>query len=126
MDDHKNAALTPKGRDAMVRSVVEGGLKGRSHPPVQCHGEDGRQVDQALRRGRCRRLRDRSLRPLSSPRQTLLATCTAVQALRRRRYIGEQIAAELGISPAAVSRILRRLGLNRSRDMEPGRAGTAL
>jgi transposase InsO family protein len=39
--------------------------------------------------------------------------------LRRQRYIGKQIAAELGISPATVSRILRRLGLNRLRDLEP-------
>jgi hypothetical protein len=26
MDTHKNAPLTPRGREAMVRSVVEGGL----------------------------------------------------------------------------------------------------
>jgi transposase len=26
MDTHKNAPLTPKGREAMVRSGVEGGL----------------------------------------------------------------------------------------------------
>lgn len=26
MDVHKNAPLTPKGREAMVRSVIEGGL----------------------------------------------------------------------------------------------------
>ena len=26
MNSHKNAPLTPKGREAMVRSVVEGGL----------------------------------------------------------------------------------------------------
>jgi len=26
MNTHKNAPLTPKGREAMVRSVVEGGL----------------------------------------------------------------------------------------------------
>jgi hypothetical protein len=26
MDTHKNAPLTPKGREAMVRSVVEAGL----------------------------------------------------------------------------------------------------
>ena len=25
MDTHKNAPLTPKGREAMVRSVIEGG-----------------------------------------------------------------------------------------------------
>ena len=26
MDTHKNARLTPKGRDDMVRAVVEGGM----------------------------------------------------------------------------------------------------
>ena len=39
--------------------------------------------------------------------------------LRRRRWTGSQIAAELGISPATVSRILRRLGLNRIASLEP-------
>jgi transposase-like protein len=27
MDTHKNASLTPKGREAMVRSVIEGGAR---------------------------------------------------------------------------------------------------
>ncbi|MCK1422401.1 helix-turn-helix domain-containing protein [Bradyrhizobium sp. 182] len=39
--------------------------------------------------------------------------------LRRQRHTGQQIAAEVGISPATVSRILQRLGLNRLRDLEP-------
>lgn len=34
-------------------------------------------------------------------------------------HTGKQFAAEVGISPATVSRILRRLGLNRLRDLEP-------
>jgi hypothetical protein len=34
-------------------------------------------------------------------------------------YTGKQIAAEVGVSPATVSRILRRLGLNRIRDLDP-------
>jgi transposase InsO family protein len=64
-------------------------------------------------------LRDRSSRPHSSPGQTPPATCATVETLRRQRHTGKQIAAELGISPATVSRILRRLGLNRMRDLEP-------
>ena len=39
--------------------------------------------------------------------------------MRRQRWIGKQIAADLGISPATVSRILRRLGLNRITALEP-------
>jgi transposase InsO family protein len=64
-------------------------------------------------------LRDRSSRPLSSDSQTPQATCVAVEALRRQRYTGNQIARELGISPATVSRILRRRGLNKLSALEP-------
>jgi Integrase core domain/Homeodomain-like domain len=39
--------------------------------------------------------------------------------LRRQRHTSRQIAAEVGISPATVSRILRRLGLNRLAALEP-------
>ena len=49
----------------------------------------------------------------------MIAICTAVEALRRQRHTGKQIAAEVEVSPAIVSRILRRLGLNRIRDLEP-------
>jgi transposase InsO family protein len=42
-----------------------------------------------------------------------------VGALRRQRWTGKQIAAELAISPATVSRILKRLGLNRIAALEP-------
>jgi transposase len=64
-------------------------------------------------------LRDRSSRPHSLPSQTPPATCATVEALRRQRHTAKQISAEVGVSPATVSRILRRLGLNRVRDVEP-------
>jgi transposase InsO family protein len=64
-------------------------------------------------------LRDRSSRPHSSPNQTPQAICETVEALRRQRYGGEQIAKQLAIAPATVSRILRRLGLNRLNALEP-------
>ena len=40
-------------------------------------------------------------------------------ARRRERCCGAQIAAETGVSPATVSRILKRHGLNRLKDLEP-------
>jgi transposase InsO family protein len=64
-------------------------------------------------------LRDRSSRPHSLPSQTAPAKCEAVEALRRQRYTGKQIAVEVGVSAATVSRILRRLGLNRLSALEP-------
>jgi hypothetical protein len=54
---------------------------------------------------------------LSSPNQTPQPTCDAVEALRRARYIG--IAHQLAISPATVSRILRRRRLNKLSALEP-------
>jgi len=53
-------------------------------------------------------LLDRSSRPHSSPSQTPPATCTVIAALRRQRHTGKQIAAEVEVSPATVSRVLRR------------------
>ena len=55
MNSHNNARLTPKGREDMVRAVVEHGLEqGRSRTPIQHHGQDGGQVGRALQgRGRC-------------------------------------------------------------------------
>src|SRR5262249_11856541 len=62
---------------------------------------------------------DRSSRPLSSPSQTTPATCAAVEALRRQRYTGKQIANEVDVSPTTVTRILRRIGLNCLKALEP-------
>jgi transposase InsO family protein len=120
MNTHKNASLTPKGREAMVRSVVEGGLS-KADAAYQFNITP-RTVAKWVARFRAEGvdgLRDRSSRPLSLPSQTPEATCTAIETLRRQRHTGKQIAAEVGVSAATVSRILRRLGLNRIRDLEP-------
>ncbi len=120
MDTHKNAPLTPKGREAMVRSVIEGGLT-KAAAALQFN-ITAKTVAKWVNRFRAEGvdgLRDRSSRPHSLPSQTPPATCAVVEALRRQRYTGKQIAAEAGVSPATISRILRRLGLNRIRDLEP-------
>src|SRR3954470_2367942 len=120
MNSHKNAPLTPKGREAMVRVVVDGGLR---HPAgARQFNTTPKTVAKWVKRFRGEGvdgLRDRSSRPLSLPSQTPPATCTAIEASRRQRHTGKQIAAEVGVSPATVSRVLRRLGLNRIRDLEP-------
>jgi transposase InsO family protein len=120
MNVHKNAPLTPKGREAMVRSVIEGGL--RQVEAADQFNTTPKTVAKWVKRFRAEGvegLRDRSSRPHSSPSQTPPATCEAVKALRRQRHTGKQIAAEVEVSPATVSRILRRLGLSRIRDLEP-------
>jgi transposase InsO family protein len=120
MDTHKNASLTPKGREAMTRSVVEGGLS-KAVAARQFNTTPktvAKWVDRFQAEGPAG-LMDRSSRPHSSPGQTPPAACAAVEALRRQRHIGAQIAAEVGVSVATVSRILKRLGLNRLSALEP-------
>jgi len=120
MNIHQNAPLTPKGREAMARSVTEGGLSKAA--AARQFNTTPKTVAKWVERFRAEGvdgLQDHSSRPLSLPSQTAPATCAVVEALRRQRHTGKQIAAEVGVSPATVSRILRRLGLNRMRDLEP-------
>jgi transposase InsO family protein len=120
MDTHKNAPLTPKGREAMVRSVVDGGLsKAASARQFNVTPKTVAKWVKRFRAEGADGLRDRSSRPHSLPSQTPAAASAAVEALRRQRYTGKQIAAEVGVSPATVSRILHRLGLNRLAALEP-------
>jgi transposase InsO family protein len=62
---------------------------------------------------------DRSSRPHVSPRQTSSLLVEKVLALRRGHMPGYEIARRTGLSPASVSRILRRAKLSRWRDLNP-------
>jgi transposase InsO family protein len=64
-------------------------------------------------------LQDRSSRPHRLRQPTPAATVARIEALRRQRFTGKQIAKETGVSPATVSRVLKRLGISRLRDLEP-------
>ena len=120
MDTHRNARLTPKGREEMVCAVVHNGLsKTAAAEKFNTTGKTVRKWVDRFRKGGVEGLRDHPSRPLSSPNETPRATCEAVEAVRRQRYTGVQIAQQLAISPATVSRILRRLGLNRLSALEP-------
>lgn len=120
MDVHNNASLTPRGREQMVRAVVDDGLTRAD--AARRFNTTPKTVAKWVRRFRehgVAGLRDRSSRPLSSPSQTAPALCDAVEALRRQRRTQATIAAETGLSPATVSRILRRRGLSRLSAIEP-------
>jgi transposase InsO family protein len=120
MDTHKNARLTPKGREQMVRAVVEGGLsKAAAARQFNTTPKTVAKWVDRFRKDGVEALRDRSSRPHSSPDQTPQATCDAVEVLRRQRYTGAQIARQFAISPATVSRILQRRGLNKLCALEP-------
>jgi transposase InsO family protein len=120
MDTHKNARLTPKGREAMVRSVVDSGLSPAA--AARRFHTTPKTVAKWVNRFRAEGvdgLCDRSSRPLSSPSQIPLSTADAVESLRRQRCTQEQIAVQLDISKASVSRILKRRGLSLLSALEP-------
>ena len=62
---------------------------------------------------------DRSSRPHRCYRATPEAVTGRIAELRRQRWTGKQIAQEVEVSPATVSRVLKRLGLNKLSALEP-------
>jgi Uncharacterized membrane-associated protein/domain len=120
MDVHQNARLTPKGREDMVCAVVDDGLsKAEAARRFNTTGKTVAKWVERFRKLGVEGLRDRSSRPLSSPSQTPAATCDAVEALRRERRTQEHIAAQLALSKATVSRVLKRRGLSLLSNLDP-------
>jgi hypothetical protein len=70
--------------------------------------------------------RYRSSRPHRLRRPTPQTVIEEIERLRRQRWTGKQIAAQVGVSPATVSRVLRRLGLNKLNALEPAEPDPAL
>jgi transposase InsO family protein len=119
MNVHKNARLTWFGRERVVRQVGRGQmLKAVAEAAGVCPRTVRKWVERYRREGLAG-LRDRSSRPRRLYRPTPQAVVEHVEQLRRARRTGKQIAAELKLSPATVSRILKRLGLNRIGALEP-------
>ena len=119
MNVHKNARLTPHGRERIVRLIESGQMpKAVSKAAGVCPRTVCKWVERYRREGPAG-LQDRSSRPHRLRKPTPAAIVEQVEALRRARHTGKQIAAELSISPATVSRILKRLGLNRIGALEP-------
>jgi transposase InsO family protein len=115
MNVHKNARLTPHSRTELVRRILAEGQTPMAVAAAMgvckwlaCFAAQG-----------AAGLADRSSRPHCLYRPTPLATAARIEALRRQRFTGKQIAQETGVSPATVSRVLKRLGLGRIRDLEP-------
>ena len=86
MNTHKNARLTPKGREAMVRAVVDQGLS--KAEAARQFNTTPKTVPKWVARFRehgVAGLNDRSSAPHSSPSRTSLETLAQVAVMRRRR-----------------------------------------
>jgi len=120
MDIHKNAQLTPRRREVLAQVVLR---QGKSFAAAAWQfGVSPKTAAKWARRYHAEGpsgMGDRSSRPHRSPRRSDAALSSRVEALRRQRWTGFRIAHATGLSRATVSRILRRLHLNRIRDLEP-------
>ena len=119
MNVHKNAPLTPAGREAMVKRI-EGGEQVRQ--VARELGISERTAFKWLKRYRQEGqagLLDRSSRPHRSPLSISAAKRRRVVALRRKRLTGAQIAKRVGVSASTVSKVLREEGLSRAKDLDP-------
>jgi transposase len=119
MNVHENARLTAHSRAELVRRVVD---QGQSRKVVAAaFGVDPKTVGKWVNRFRTEGaagLTDRSSRPHRLRAPTPTGVQEQIIALRRQRFTGQQIAREARVSPATVSRILRRVRLSRKAAME--------
>jgi len=116
---HKHARLTPKGRETMLARLQAGQ---HQVDVAQAMGVSLTTLKKWLRRFRAEGLaglQDRSSRLRHSPRALRQRLCQRIIHLRRQRRTGRLIVRQLGVSPASVSRVLRRAGLSRWRDLQP-------
>jgi len=120
MNIHKNARLTPRGRERIVRAVLEGGQtpQAAARAAGVCPHTARKWVARFQAEGLAG-LVDRSSRPRRLRGATSPTIVDQVVALRRQRLSGQHIAKTVGVSPATVSRILTRAGLSRLTDLDP-------
>ena len=120
MDIHKNARLTPHGRaDLVQRVLIEGQTPRAVATALGVTTRTVRKWVGRFRAGGVAGLADRSSRPHRLRRPTPDEIVKRIEALRRQRWTGQQIAKQTDVSPATVSRVLRRLRLSRLKDLEP-------
>jgi len=119
MNIHKNARLTPLGRERLVSLIASGTSYALAARACGCSPKTAAKWWRRYRSEGRDGLVDRSSRPRSLRNPTPAAVCERIIELRRQRLTGVHIAARTGVSPATVSRVLRRAGLSRMRDLEP-------
>ena len=120
MDLHQNARLSFRSREALANKIILEKLTLKA--AAAAFNVSRKTAAKWLRRYRSLGLpglRDASSRPRRSPRRTSPLLTDQVIALRRQLRPAYQIAQATHLSPATVSRILRRARLNRWRHLHP-------
>jgi transposase InsO family protein len=120
MDYHHHARETVRGRELVVKRVLEGRLSQREAGAER--GLSRQTVGKWVRRFKAEGmagLRDRNSRPHCLRQPTRPELVQRVEQLRRERWTGVRIAQATGLSRATISRILTRLKLNKIRMLDP-------
>jgi transposase len=120
MNIHKNARLTLLSREEMALAVMEGRLS-QAQAALQ-YAVTAKVVKRWVERYRAKGragMADRSSRPRRSPNASDQVVTERIVALWRQRFTGKHIASLAAVSPATVSRVLKRAGLSRLKDLEP-------
>jgi transposase InsO family protein len=119
MNIHKNARLTLLRREEMARHVLNGMPVSQAARVYGVCAKIVRRWTDRFKQGGREAMKDRSSRPHASPQRTDQALAERIVTLRRQRLTGKHIAMETGVSPATVSRVLKRTGLSRIKDIAP-------
>ena len=120
MNSHKHARLTYARRLELVEELTKGGA-GTTQAALD-YGVTPQTVRKWLGRflaGGEAALADASSRPERSPRAIDEAKALLIVELRRRRMTQARIAISVGVSESTVSRVLKRAGLSKLKDLEP-------
>jgi transposase InsO family protein len=119
MDIHKNARLTPHGRERLAKMIVGGQTPQAASEAAGVCPRTGRKWRDRFEHEGLAGLHDRSSRPHRLRQPTPPEVIERIASLRRQRMPGNEIAATVGVSPATVSRVLKRLGLSKLSALEP-------
>ena len=120
MNSHKHARTTYAIRVEMVSQLQSGTLSPAKASRI--YGITVRTVRKWLQRflaGGNSGLADASSAPKRSARALPEGKADAIVQLRQQRWLQSRIAKELEISEATVSRVLRRAGISKLKDLEP-------
>ena len=119
MNVHKNAALTPSGRERLIQRIEQGESVAAASAAVGV-SERTTKKWRARHRAQGREgLTDRSSRPLRSPNQVRRTRERAIVRLRRKRWTQTAIAEHLKMPASTVGAVCRRNGVGRLRNLEP-------
>lgn len=119
MNIHKNAKLTPAGRERMVMAMLSGHTPEAAARAAGVCPRTARKWLKRFEREGLAGLQDKPSRPHKLRRMTPQPLAEQAIALRKQRLPGKEIAARTGLSAATVSRILRAARLSRARDLDP-------